>query len=65
MQEIERTKPQLSSYNTSSVDLNRSRDPTSWDAALLIYIYTYKCSTEEKKMILKIRNKIPYLPYFF
>ena len=35
----ERRKHQTSAYNTSSVDLNTSRYPTTLDAAILLYIY--------------------------
>ena len=34
----ERRKHQISAYNTSFVDLNRSRYPTTLDAAILLYI---------------------------
>ena len=39
--EIERRKKknQISAYNTSSVDLNRSTYPTTLDAAILLCIY--------------------------
>ena len=32
-------KHQISAYNTSSVDLNRSRYPTTLDSAILLCIY--------------------------
>ena len=35
----ERRKHQISAYDTSSMDLNRSRYPTTLDAAILLYIY--------------------------
>ena len=35
----ERRKHQISAYNTSSVDLDRSRYPTTVDAAILLHVY--------------------------
>ena len=35
----ERKKHQISLHNTSSVDLNISRYPTSLNVAILLYIY--------------------------
>ena len=35
----ERRKHQISAYNTSSVDFNISRYPTTLDAAILLHIY--------------------------
>ena len=35
----ERRKHQISAYNTSSVDLNMSRYPTTLNVAISLYIY--------------------------
>ena len=57
----ERRKHQILAYNTSLVNLNRSRYPTTLAAAILLYISIY-CSMEERKKI--GYNKINSLPTY-
>ena len=51
----ERRKHQISAYNTCSVDLNRSRHPTTLDAAILLYTYTSNAAKRREKKYDKIK----------